>query len=230
MTVIPQLERQLATAARRRRRRNVRAATIAAAVTLAVAAALVVPVLIDSDAEPRSTPAAPEPRPEPIDPTAENPPLETLLGVFRRERTPHDKADFTQRDLDASHDAQPGESPADSRRIDLPGGPVYLWRMKDGVCASWGNCLHTGALAQLGVALAYGGRSGPGGQSRVVEVSGIVVDGIDQVQLGPEHGDQLVVPVKDNVFHLDLSKSDFQPTRVLWRQDGRWHRQDISLP
>jgi hypothetical protein len=230
MTVIPQLERQLANAARRRRRRNVRAATIATVVTVAVAAALVVPVLVDSGGGPRSTPAAPAPGPGPIDPTAENPPLEDLLGVFRRERTPHDKANFTVGDLEATHDRQPGESPADSRRVDLPSGPVYLWRMKDGVCASWGNCLKTGSLAQLRVAVGAGGHSGSDGRPRLFEISGIVVDGIDQVQIGSEHGDQLVIPVKDNVFHVDLSRSDIQPTRILWREGGRWHRQALPFP
>jgi hypothetical protein len=231
MTVIPQLAGQLANAARRRRRRNLRAATVAVVVAVAVAAALVVPVLVDSGGEPRSTPAAPGPQPEPIDPTAENPPLEDLLGVFRRERTPHDKANFTMRDLTSSHDRQPGESPADSRRVDLPSGPVYLWRMKDGVCASWGNCLKTGSLAQLRVAVAAGGHSASAGaRPRLDEISGIVVDGIDQVQLGAEHSDQLVIPVTDNVFHIDLSKADIQPTRILWREDGKWRRQELPFP
>jgi hypothetical protein len=232
MTVIPQLERQLATAARRRWRRNVRAATIAAVVTIALGAALLVPALLDSGGQRRAVPATPHPRPKPVGPpTSGNPPLEDLLGVFRRERTPHDKANFTMRDLKSSHDRQPGESPADSRRVDLPDGPVYLWRMKDGVCASWGNCLKTGPLAKLRVALSVGGHSASAGsRPRLVEMSGIVVDGIDQVQIGAEHSDQIVVPVKDNVFHIDLSRSDIQPTRILWREDGRWQRQDLSLP
>jgi hypothetical protein len=225
MTVIPQLERQLAQAARRRRRRNVRAATVTAAVTVAAVAAVPVPVLLDSGTERQGVPAAPQPRPEQV-----NPPLEDLLGVFRRERTPRDEANSSDRDLEASGDRQPGESMSDSRRIDLPTGPVYLWRMKDGVCASWGNCLHTGVLAQLGVAVGYGGRSGADGRSRVTEVSGVVVDGIDRVELVPEHGDPQVVSVKDNVFRLESGDLTVQPTRVRWHQGGRWHHQDISLP
>jgi hypothetical protein len=227
MTVIPTLERQLAAAVRRRRRRNLRAAAIATAVTIAVAGGLLALALVDSDGSRHTPPATPKPRPQ-----VENPPLEDVLGVFRRERTPHDKANFTMEDLIASHDRQPGESPADSRRVDLPSGPVYLWRMTDGVCTSWGNCLKTGQLAKLRVAIGIAGHDASAGRPRKLLLNALVVDGIDQIQIGPEHGNQYVVPVKSNVVEIDLTRFDPPATRILWREGGRWHRQNLptSLP
>ena len=224
MSVIPQLERQLAGAARRRRGRNLRAAAIAVAAAIGAAAALLVPVLLDSGAANRITPAAPQA-------DRVHPRLLDLLGVFRREPTPRDHAKLGTVGLIVRHAPQVGPSQSDSRRIDLPGGPVYLWRMKYGVCTSWGNCLPTEGLASLRVAPASGGNSAYPHHRRRFVVEGIAVDGIAQVLVGPRHGRAIVVPVRDNVFRVDLSDAPPSVTRVRWRENGRWHHHDLpALP
>jgi hypothetical protein len=223
MTLIPDLERQLADAAGRRgrtaRRRALRSGALALA---AVAVALLAVSLLDGGGtRPPERPASPAPAiPEP--PGGANPRLEDLLGVFRREPTPRDSTGNTVEDLERSGDRQPGEDPTRSRRIDLPSGPVYRWRMKDGVCSSWGNCLGTDALRDLGVAFGTE-HGGVPGDLRLRTVSGIVVDGIEEIRLVRPGAPDMHVPVKDNVFRVELSDVRLQPIEARWR-DWRGER------
>jgi hypothetical protein len=148
MTLIPDLERQLADAATRRgragRRRALRSGAAALAVAAAAAVLLLAPALDGGGGGQERGPAAPGSDPSggsvvpepavPEPPGGADPELEDLLGVFRREATPRDSTGTTVEELEASGDRQPGEDPTRSRRIDLPIGPVYLWRAS---CASW---------------------------------------------------------------------------------------------
>jgi hypothetical protein len=226
VTLIPDLERQLADAAARRggtrRRRAIRSGVVALVLAAAVAALLVVPLLDGAGGEDEQRPVAPAPAvPEP--PGGADPDVEDLLGVFRREPTPRDSTGTTVDELEETGDRQPGEDPTRSRRIDLPSEPVYLWRMRDGVCASWGNCLGTRSLRELGVAFATEHRATLGSGSSLRVVSGIVVDGIEEIRLVRPGAPELRIPARDNVFRVDVSRFDPPFAEARWR-DWRGER------
>jgi hypothetical protein len=220
MTLIPELELQLTEAAAsgqvRRRTRLLRGAAAALAAIL-VAGVLFV-ALGDPGDSGRPT-AAPANGSLGLDIAAgTKPELRDVMAVFRREPTPRDDYGLTKEQLDETGDRQPGEDPTRSRRIDLPSGPVYLWPMRDGVCASWGNCLSVEALIQVGgVAIATAFSGTPGDRIDAREVSGMVVDGIKEVRLTRPGADDIVVPVKDGAFRLDLTNAGPAPTAARWR-------------
>src|SRR5215210_5360669 len=68
-----------------------------------------------------------------------SPELPGLVSEFRRARTETDNMPGDPvAALEESGDAQPGEDPALSRRLELAGGDhSYAWPMKNGVCYSW---------------------------------------------------------------------------------------------
>jgi hypothetical protein len=225
MTLIPDLERDLVEAATRRqpRRRRMRAG-IRLAATAAAAVAVVAGVTLSNEEDASERQRAPATRDSQPKPT-----LEGLLGVFRREPTPRDDYGVSIRELEATKDRQPGEDTTRSRRIDLAGGPVYLWPMRNGVCASWGNCLGLDSLQRLGVAWATESSTGEGGMLTKAVVSGIVVDGIDNVRLEPGNNGPLVIPVKDNVFRVDLTETSPLPRSGHWSYKGRERRLDLPF-
>jgi hypothetical protein len=66
-------------------------------------------------------------------------------------------------------------------------------------------------------------RGGPDG-GRVLAVSGIAVDGIEAVRfIRPGADDHMIVPIRDNVFRVDVSDVRPRPTELRWR-DWRGER------
>ena len=139
MTLIPDLQYQLADAARSRsaRRRAARVIAAGGAAAALIAVLLALTIWQDDSGERRSD-SRPTGGPLGLDiPAGRAPELRDLIAAFRREPTPRDDNGFTKADLDEIPDRQPGEDPTRSRRVDLPSGPVYLWPMTDGVCSSF---------------------------------------------------------------------------------------------
>src|SRR6185503_18821845 len=65
------------------------------------------------------------------------PDLSSLVSAFRREQQPDDVSVGSDAALANLDDAQPGEDPRLSRRLDLSDGThAYMWPMADGVCWS----------------------------------------------------------------------------------------------
>jgi hypothetical protein len=221
VTLIPDLERQLTDVAMRGSRGWLRRTLAGGAIAAALLAGLLVATLGDSNAPKRAT-ATPAVELGVAVPESEVPPLREVISVFRRKPTPRDDYGISIGELEATGDRQPGEDTTRSRRIDLPSGPVYLWPKKDGVCASWGNCLGIDTLLEIGgVAIGTSFSSGPGGRR---EVSGIVVDGIEEVRLTRPGADDIVIPVTQNVFHIDVSDVHPAPTDAHWRDaSGKEH-------
>jgi hypothetical protein len=233
MTLIPDLERQLTDAASGRASRLGRrlARGLAGGAVAAVLLAGLLMVTLGDSGEPKHR-AGPPAGPLGLDiPPGKPPQLSDVLAVFRRDPTPRDDYGVSIPDLEATGDRQPGEDPTRSRRVDLPSGPVYLWPMRDGVCASWGNCLKIDTLIDVGGVAMGTSYAGPrGGRPALREVSGIVVDGIKEVRLTRPGADEIVIPVKDNAFHVDVSKIEPPPSRARWQDaSGKEHVFQLEL-
>jgi hypothetical protein len=219
MTLIPDLERQLTDAAGSRVRAPRRLARLAAVTGIAAALlAGLLTLLLDRPDEPGRAPAGllgldiPRDRP---------PELRDLFAVFRREATPRDDSGWTKEELDDIPDRQPREDPTRSRRVGPPDDPAYLWPMRDGVCSSFGNCLKTDVLVDLGgVSLGTSFSSFPGGRQDKAGVHGIAVDGIEEIRLTRPGEDDIVVPVERNTFRLDVSEIRPLPKGARWTDAG----------
>jgi hypothetical protein len=213
MTRLPQLEQELVAAAARlqKPRRMVSAARVAlaaAAVALAVAAAAIVIAGNRDGGEPGRETAGPAAFP----PDAQ---LEDVMGVFRAPATAADRVPYAPDDPRLNADRQPGEDPSRSRRVDWPGEEIFVWPMRDGVCygvRSGSGCVPLDHLRRVGVSVGIQG--GRRGQS----VSGIVVDGIDEVVLAGPGGAERRVPVRENFFFADLTEAPAEVVR--WRYEG----------
>lgn len=219
MTLIPDLERQLMDAAGSRVRGPRRLARLAAVTGIAAALlAGLFTLLLDRPEEPGRAPAGPLgldiPRHRP-------PELRDLFAVFRREATPRDDSGWTKEEVDDIPDRQPGEDPTRSRRVGPPDDPAYLWPMRDGVCSSFGNCLQTDVLVELGgVSLGTSFSSFADGRPDKAGVHGIAVDGIEEIRLTRPGADDVVVPVDGNTFKLDVTDIRPLPTGARWTDAG----------
>jgi hypothetical protein len=215
MTLIPQLERQLAEAAvtRRAGRRRIARISAAAAIAVAVAAGLV--ALVPDASEERmpnangllglGIPAGKEPR------------LSDLFAVFAREQTPRDDSGWTEEEVRDIPDRQPAEDPTKSRRVGPPDDPRFIWPMRDGVCSSFGNCLSLELLVKLGgVSLGTEFGSSKDGRPTKLRVHGIAVDGVEAVVLTRPDAAEIVVPVEGNTFERDLTDVRPLPTGARW--------------
>ena len=225
MTLIPDLERQLteAAAAPVAGRRVLRAA--AGALALAAAIAVLALATTGGDGGEGGRNRAPSgPLGLDLAPGAK-PKLSDLFAVFRREQTPRDERGWTPKDVEQVPDRQPGEDFLDSRRADHPSGPMYLWPMKDGVCWS-SSCIKLDVLLELG-GVAIGTGSGRTSEGRVTqaEVRGLAIDGIDEVRLTRRGAPDIVVPVVENVFAIDVTDEDPLPQGARWTDPaGKEHR------
>jgi hypothetical protein len=213
MTRLPQLEQELVAAAARLQspRRMVapalRVALAAGALVLAVAVAGIVIAGTGDGGEPSQGAAGPAAFP----PDAQ---LEEVMGVFRVPATAEDRVTYAPDDPRLRADLQPGEDPSRSRRVDWPGVKIFVWPMRDGVCygvPSGSGCVPLDHLVREGVSV--GVQSGRTGQA----VSGVVVDGIDEVVLGGPDGAERRVPVRENFFYADLSEAPVEFVR--WRYE-----------
>lgn len=142
-----------------------------------------------------------------------------LIGALRREQVrddalPHGLAE----DLKARNDARPGEDPSRSRRLRVPGGPVYAWPTTHSVCfATTGpqGCVPTDVLRERGAAI------GASFTSRVptVRVFALVRDGIETIRFRLEDGSRVTATVSDNAIQVQLAAD---PIEASWRNvDGR---------
>jgi hypothetical protein len=220
MTRLPQLEQELVMAAarlqspRRRVAPAVRVAIAAGAAALAVAA---VGILIagNGGGEPSREAAGAAAFP----PDAQ---LEDVMGVFRVPATPADRVSYAPDDPRLISDRQPGEDPSKSRRVDWPGEEIYVWPMRDGVCygvPSGSGCVPLDHLRRVGVSV--GIQSGRLGQW----ISGVVVDGIDEVVLTSLSGPDQRVPVRENFVFAPV---DGGVEGVRWTYAGDERSLDIA--
>ena len=237
MTLIPELERQLTDAAASRsgnRRRVARFATAAGAAVALMAALFVLPLAQPDDSSDRHADPPQAGGPLGLElPAGHKPELRDLIAAFRREPTPRDDHGFRKADLDELPDRQPGEDPTKSRRVDLPSGPVYLWPMTDGVCSSFGGCIGVDSLIDVGgVAVGTSYNAAFDGRPEKKEINGVVVDGIEEVRLIRPGADEIVVPVKENVFRLDVTRTKPLPagSQLQWRDaSGKLHTFEHQL-
>lgn len=222
MTRLPQLEQELVAAAARlqKPRRMVapaaRVALAAGALALAVAAVAIVIVGNRDGGEQRREAAAPAAFP----PDAQ---LEDVMGVFRAPATAADRVPYAPDDPRLLTDRQPGEDPSRSRRVDWPGEEIYVWPMSDGVCygvPSGSGCVPLEHLRRVGVSV--GIQAGRLGQS----ISGLVVDGIDEVVLTSTGGRERRLPVRENFFFADLDGQSVEGVR--WTYAGQERSFDIG--
>jgi hypothetical protein len=150
------------------------------------------------------------------------------LGVFRQARTSaDDQPGDPAADLRAVGDAQPGEDPTQSRRVDLPTGTVYVWPMTGGVCASFGNCIPVSYLRKEGVALTTQSHVRDAGAYDYVRVFGIARDGVSEVRFVLDSGKEVAIPVRSNVFSADFG-SDW-PHEMRWDDDTGNHRESTGV-
>jgi hypothetical protein len=221
MTRLPQLEQELVAAAarlqspRRMLAPAARVAIAAGAVALAVAAAGIV-IAGNGGGEPSGDAAGPAAFP----PGAQ---LADVMGIFRAPAEAADRVPYPRDDPRLLADLQPGEDPSQSRRVDWPGEEIFLWPMRDGVCygaASGSGCVPLDHLSRVGVSV--GVQSGRSGQS----ISGLVVDGIDEVVLTASSGEDQVVPVRENFFFAPADGESVDDVR--WSYDGEEHRFDVA--
>jgi hypothetical protein len=218
MTRLPQLEQELVAAAARLQspRRMVapaaRVALAAGAAALAVAAAGIV-IAGNGGGEPSGNAADPAAFP----PEAQ---LEDVMGVFREPATAADRVSYAPDDPRLHADLQPGEDPSRSRRVDWPGEEIYVWPMRDGVCygvRSGSGCMPLDHLIRVGVSV--GVQSGRSGQS----ISGLAVDGIDEVVVTSPGGPDRTVPVRENFFLVPVDEQGVED--IHWTYAG----EELSL-
>jgi hypothetical protein len=219
MTRLPQLEQELVAAAARLQspRRIVAPAlrVVLAAGAAALAVIAVGIVIAGNGGEPGREAAAPAAFP----PDAQ---LEDVMGIFREPATPADRVSYAPGDPRLNTDRQPGEEPSRSRRVDWPGEEIYVWPMRDGVCygvRSGSGCVPLGHLRRVGVSV--GIQSGRLGQF----ISGVVVDGIDEVVLTSPGGPDQRVPVRENFVFASV---DAGAKGIRWTYAGEERSLDIA--
>jgi hypothetical protein len=155
-----------------------------------------------------------------------DPETRATFALFERPRSDRDeipRAGSTEAVL--ASDAQPGEDRSQSRRVDLPGGAAYAWPMHGGVCATWGNCVRTELVREIGVALSTD-MVLMRGELESIRLSGIVRNGIREVRFSMPEGEDVTVDVRDNLFSVELSA---EPSGMSWRDD-RGSRHEGPLP
>jgi hypothetical protein len=155
------------------------------------------------------------------------PPVASVLGVFRVPAVPADTMPGdTAEALKQSGDAQPGEDPSESRRIDLGGRPVYLWKMHGGVCFTspgGDGCVPIQHIVQRGISLSVSGELRRSDMTyEHATLFGIVHDGVDVVRVAKADGSEIEVPVKENVFAVQLEDV---PAAVRWDDADGPHRE-----
>jgi hypothetical protein len=231
MTRLPQLEQELVAAATRLQspRRVIRPAARA---VLAIAAVLVAGVL--AVVVPGRDGGSGRPQPGGALPFSPNATLEGMLGVFRKPPTPADDLGMTKEELNQLPDRQPGEDLTQARRVEWPGASISLWPMRDGVCyglPGGGGCLPLDHLRRVGVSVGFQSTG------RGAAVSGVVVDGIDEVVLTAAGGPDLPVRVSENFFWVDLSSAaaklgvpgwETRVQTVRWRYSGEERSFDVG--
>jgi hypothetical protein len=162
-----------------------------------------------------------------------DPAIPATLGVFAGER---DSRDDLPGDpvavLRRAGDAQKGEDPSLSRRVDVAGStrPAFLWPMADGVCYSapegGSGCAPIARIRDEGVEVAVSSAIRRSDLEYLyARVFGIARDGIDAVTLGFADGRELRADVRDNVFFAALTD---MPNEVRWQDSRGNHVEPIT--
>jgi hypothetical protein len=157
--------------------------------------------------------------------------LRGTLAIFEGGRTATDDVPGDPAaDLQRLGSAQPGENPSASRRaaLSLRGSPAYLWPMTGGVCSSWGNCVPVSYIRSHGIALSTEVAVAPDGSYTEVQLAGIVRDGIGEVRFLLADGDEVSVPVRDNVFWVDMTERA-RPTEMRWDDAAGPHTRPTGI-
>jgi hypothetical protein len=151
-----------------------------------------------------------------------SPELPELVSEFRRARN---EADSIPGDpvaaLRQTGDAQPGEDPTLSRRLELADGQrSYAWPMRNGVCYSWPGavgCTPTAVLAQKGVLVGTGyvsAEANPAGKAPEWQVFALARDGISELRVALHDGSEITREIRNNGVLVTLSKA---PTEARWQ-------------
>ena len=166
-----------------------------------------------------------------------SPELPELLSAFRRPRLESDNMPGDPvTALRESGDAQPGEDPALSRRLELPDGKhSYAWPMTNGVCYSWPGatgCSPTSVLANKGVLVGTSyvsdAESDLSGRPPGWQVFALARDGISQLRLTLRDGSEISREVRNNAVLVSLS---IGPTAAHWQDsDGAEGTQPLAGP
>lgn len=142
-----------------------------------------------------------------------------LLGTFRRSQAPGDALPHGLReDLRRRGDARPGEDPARSRRLRVPGGPAFVWPASTSVCyATTGpqGCMPYELLRDEGAGFGTAFSS----QVRAVRVFALVRDGVRSIRFRLADGSRVDAQVRDNAVQVQVGAD---PVEAVWRNvDGR---------
>jgi hypothetical protein len=151
-----------------------------------------------------------------------SPELPELVSEFRRARN---EADSIPGDpvaaLRQTGDAQPGEDPTLSRRLELADGQrSYAWPMRNGVCYSWPGavgCTPTAVLAQKGVLVGTGyvsAEANPAGKAPEWQVFALARDGIRELRVALHDGSEIAREIRNNGVLVTLSQA---PTEARWQ-------------
>jgi hypothetical protein len=155
------------------------------------------------------------------------PELAGLMHVFDRNQV---SSDVIPGDpvvtLDRLGDRQPGENPLLARRVRLPTDlHGFVWPMSNGVCYSSpgpSGCYPIDLLRKSGVLVGIEFS----GDSRIVRVFGIAIDGVETVTLALADRTQLTATVTDGAFYVDATDD---PIQARWTMpDGT--RAEATLP
>jgi hypothetical protein len=161
-----------------------------------------------------------------------SPELPQLVSEFRRARN---EADSIPGDpaaaLQQTGDAQPGEDPALSRRLELAGGRhTYAWPMENGVCYSWPGavgCTPTAVLAQKGVLVGTGyvsAGANPAGKAPEWQVFALARDGISELHLALVDGSEITREIRNNGVLVTLPNA---PTEARWQNPNGTTRLEL---
>lgn len=141
------------------------------------------------------------------------------LDAFRAAATARDRAPLD------SGTTVPGANPQLARLAHEDGRQkVWLVPGQQGVCLVSSAGIARGCADSSDVTAGTGLQAilcSPNLDRGIVEISGVVPNGVDQVRLEGDGFAALTAPVNHNTLIVDLSKSGSLPTRITWTAQGR---------
>jgi hypothetical protein len=164
---------------------------------------------------------------------AGDPETAATLGLFRRERTARDEMPGDPvAMLQQTGDAQQGEDPSLSRRVDVAGStrPAFLWPMAKGVCYSapegGSGCVPTAHIRDAGMEVVVSSAIRRTDLRYLyVRVFGIARDGVSSATLTFADGGEVQAVVRDNVFFAHLTD---MPEQVRWQDSRGMHTERVT--
>ena len=141
------------------------------------------------------------------------------LEILRRDQTKRERIEGARAARKSlAHPLAPGENLALRRRVDTPEGPVFVWPAPQGVCyADPGGAVCAGLNAVRGsngvAATVSGGMQLGTGRALI---SGLALDGIENVTLTQARRPDVDVPVKENVFLVEVDARNGGQAGLRW--------------